>query len=126
MRGRGHKFDMKFLGTRTPDVAFAAGYKRRNRMMYQSLKTLTLGLAILAAVPACTNRYDPLQRAAGGALIGAAGGAAIGAAAAGGGGAALGAAVGGVAGAITGVATTPSPPRHASARSSQYSPPSGY
>ena len=88
--------------------------------MTHSLKTVALGLAILAAVPACTNTRDPLQRAAGGALIGAASGAAIGAAAAGGGGAALGAAVGGVAGAITGVATTPPPARHVAARQTQY------
>jgi len=97
--------------------------------MNHSLKIAALGLAILAAVPACTNRYDPLQRAAGGALIGAASGAAIGAAAAGGSGAALGAAVGGVAGALTGVATTPSPPHHAYARQSQSNqppPPQGY
>lgn len=97
--------------------------------MNHSLKIAALGLAILAGLPGCTNRYDPLQRAAGGALIGAAGGALIGGAAAGGGGAALGAAVGGVAGALTGYATTPSPPRHAYARQSQSNqppPPSGY
>ena len=44
--------------------------------MTHSLKTVALGLAILAAVPACTHTRDPLQRAAGGALIGAAGGSA--------------------------------------------------
>ena len=38
--------------------------------MNHSLKTVALGLAIIAAVPACTNTRDPLQRAAGGALIG--------------------------------------------------------
>jgi hypothetical protein len=100
--------------------------------MNNSLKIAALGLAILATVTGCTNRYDPWQRAGAGALIGAAGGAAIGGAAAGGGGAALGAAVGGVAGAITGAATTPTPPHHSYARQSQSSqsdqpaPPPGY
>jgi len=62
---------------------------------------LVLGLA------ACTNPYDPAQRAVGGGLIGAGAGAAIGAAAGGGPGAAIGAASGGALGAITGVVTTP-------------------
>jgi hypothetical protein len=94
--------------------------------MNRILKTGALGLMILATVPACTNRYDPFQRAAGGALIGAGSGAAIGAAAAGGSGAALGAAVGGLAGGLAGYATTPERPR-AHSRSSQrddsYAPP---
>ena len=59
---------------------------------------------------ACTNPYDPAQRAVGGGLIGAGTGAAIGAAAGGGGGAALGAAIGGATGALVGAATTPPPP----------------
>ena len=69
------------------------------------------GALMLGALTGCSNPYDPGQRAAGGALIGAGSGAAIGAAAAGPGGALLGAAVGGVAGAATGYATTPPPPR---------------
>jgi hypothetical protein len=68
--------------------------------------SLVLGLA------ACTNPYDPAQRAVGGGLIGAGAGAAIGAAAGGGPGAAIGAASGGALGAITGVVTTPLPPRY--------------
>jgi hypothetical protein len=67
---------------------------------------ITLALALSLA--ACTNPYDPGQRALGGGLIGAGAGAAIGAAAGGGTGAAIGAASGGVLGAITGAATTPS------------------
>jgi len=67
---------------------------------------LTLGLA------ACSNPYDPGQRAVGGGLIGAGAGAAIGGAAGGGKGAAIGAASGGALGAVTGAATTPPPPRY--------------
>ena len=67
---------------------------------------ITLALALSLA--ACTNPYDPGQRALGSGLIGAGAGAAIGAAAGGGTGAAIGAASGGVLGAITGAATTPS------------------
>src|SRR5260370_11045512 len=68
-------------------------------------------LTVLLALAACTNPYDPAQRAIGGGLLGAGAGAAIGAAAAGGHGAALGAAIGGVTGALAGVAATPPPPR---------------
>ena len=75
------------------------------------LKTGVVGALMLGALTGCTNPYDPGQRAAGGALIGAGSGAAIGAAAGGPGGALLGAAVGGVAGAATGYATTPPPPQ---------------
>lgn len=67
-------------------------------------------LALLFTVSACTNPYDPAQRAIGGGLLGAGAGAAIGAAAGGGHGAALGAAIGGVTGVIAGIATTPPPP----------------
>lgn len=68
--------------------------------------------AMLLALSACTNPYDPAQRAIGGGLIGAGTGAAIGAAAAGGHGAAIGAAVGGAAGVLGGIATTPPPPAY--------------
>ncbi len=67
-------------------------------------------IGLLLGLSACTNPYDPGQRALGGGLIGAGAGAAIGAAA--GGGAATGAAIGGALGAITGAATTPPPPRY--------------
>ena len=70
----------------------------------------TMALAMLMGLSACTDPYDPAQRAVGGGLLGAATGAAIGAAAGGGRGAALGAAIGGGVGAATGVATTPRPP----------------
>jgi hypothetical protein len=93
--------------------------------MNRFLKTGALGLMVLAAVPACTNRYDPYQRAAGGALIGAGSGAALGALAGGGSGAALGALVGGAVGGAAGYATTPAPPRshYRSSRNDSYSPP---
>jgi len=67
-------------------------------------------IALLLSLAACTNPYDPGQRAIGGGLIGAGAGAAIGGAAAGGTGAAIGAATGGLVGAGVGVATTPAPP----------------
>jgi hypothetical protein len=70
----------------------------------------SLGIAVLLGLTACSNPYDPGQRAAGGGLLGAGAGAAIGAAAGGGHGAAIGALAGGAAGAATGYATTPPPP----------------
>ncbi len=72
----------------------------------------TIGAALVAtaALSACTNPYDPNQRALGGAALGAGTGAAIGAIAGGGRGAAIGALVGGAAGAVGGAATTPTPP----------------
>lgn len=69
---------------------------------------LAIGLAALVA--ACTNPYDPGQRALGGAAIGAGAGAAIGGIAGGGHGALIGALAGGAVGAVGGAVTTPSPP----------------
>ncbi|WP_342629120.1 cell envelope biogenesis protein OmpA [Nguyenibacter vanlangensis] len=73
-----------------------------------------LGLVAAAggmlSLAACSNPYDPGQRALGGGLIGAGGGAAIGALAGGGRGAAIGALAGGAVGAATGAATTPQRP----------------
>ena len=66
-----------------------------------------LGLAM--GVSACTDPYDPGQRAVGGGLLGAGTGAAIGGIAGGGRGAATGALIGGTLGALGGAATTPSP-----------------
>jgi hypothetical protein len=60
-------------------------------------------------VSACTDPYDPGQRAVGGGLLGASAGAAIGGIAGGGRGAATGALIGGTLGALGGAATTPSP-----------------
>ena len=90
-------------------------------MTKQSLYGGAIGLTMLLGLSACTDPYDPAQRAVGGGLLGAATGAAIGAAAGGGSGAALGAAIGGGVGAVTGAAMTPlpSPPFG-------YYPPSGY
>jgi hypothetical protein len=82
----------------------AKGKQMTKRLMAPCAAALLLGLA------ACTNPYDPGQRALGGGLLGAGAGAAIGAAAGGGTGAAIGAATGGALGAITGAATTPPPP----------------
>jgi hypothetical protein len=59
---------------------------------------------------ACTNPYDPGQRAVGGGLLGAGAGAAIGGIAGGGRGAAIGAVTGGALGAVGGAVTTPTPP----------------
>jgi hypothetical protein len=67
-------------------------------------------LGIVLGVTACTNPYDPGQRAVGGGLIGAGTGAAIGGLAGGGRGAAAGALIGGAVGAVGGAATTPTPP----------------
>lgn len=77
------------------------------------------GLALSAT--ACTNPYDPTQRAVGGGLLGAAGGAALGGAIGGGRGAAIGAGLGAAGGAVAGAASTPSPPPPA-----YYAPPPAY
>lgn len=68
-----------------------------------------LGLTLIAGLglSACTNPYDPGQRAVGGGLLGAGAGAALGGIAGGGRGAAIGALAGGAIGAAGGVATTP-------------------
>jgi len=70
---------------------------------------------------ACSNPYDPGQRAIGGGLLGAGGGAALGAIAGGGTGAAIGALAGGALGAAGGAATTPQAPRQP-----YYAPQPGY
>ena len=62
------------------------------------------------ALSACTDPYDPGQRAVGGGLLGAGAGAAIGGVAGGGRGAAAGALVGGAVGAVGGAVTTPQRP----------------
>jgi hypothetical protein len=75
------------------------------------MRKLILPALLVAALgtTACTNPYDPGQRAAGGALIGAGSGAAIGGAIGGWRGAGIGALVGGGTGAAVGVITTPQP-----------------
>ena len=79
------------------------------------IRKLVLPAALLAALAttACTNPYDPGQRAAGGALIGAGSGAALGAIAGGGRGAAIGAIAGGLVGGAAGVASAPQQPVYA-------------
>ncbi len=71
---------------------------------------LIAGLSALVGLSACTDPYDPGQRALGGAAIGAGTGAAIGAIAGGGRGAGIGALAGGAIGAVGGAATTPQRP----------------
>jgi hypothetical protein len=63
---------------------------------------LSLGLVTVLGLGACTNPYDPGQRAVGGGLLGAGAGAAIGGLAGGGRGAAIGALAGGALGAAPG------------------------
>jgi hypothetical protein len=70
------------------------------------LCAFALGLAM--GLSACTDPYDPGQRAIGGGLFGAGTGAAIGGIAGGGRGAVTGALIGGALGAVGGAATTPS------------------
>jgi len=77
---------------------------RRHRVPYTAVVVIALGLS------ACTNPYDPGQRALGGGVLGAGTGAAIGGLAGGGRGAAAGALIGGAVGAVGGAATTPRPP----------------
>lgn len=67
-------------------------------------------LVALLALAACTDPYDPAQRALGGGAIGAGAGAAIGGLAGGWYGAGIGALAGGAVGAVTGAVTTPRPP----------------
>ena len=71
---------------------------------------LSLTLVAGLGLSACSDPYDPGQRAIGGGLLGAGGGAALGAIAGGGRGAAIGALAGGALGAAGGAATTPTPP----------------
>ncbi len=77
-------------------------------MMRLSLTAILLSAGL--GLTACTDPYDPGQRALGGAAIGAGSGAAIGAIAGGGSGAVVGAVAGGAVGAVAGAATTPPRP----------------
>ena len=78
--------------------------------MKTSLIRATLLTGVVIGLAACTNPYDPGQRAVGGGLIGAGTGAAVGGLAGGGRGAATGALIGGGVGALGGALTTPQPP----------------
>ncbi len=75
--------------------------------MLRSKALFSLSLIAGLGLTACTNPYDPGQRAVGGGVLGAGTGAAIGAIAGGGRGAAIGALAGGALGAGTGAVTTP-------------------
>ncbi len=68
-----------------------------------------IGLLLALSATACTDPYDPGQRAVGGGLLGAGAGAGIGALAGGGRGAVAGGLIGGAVGAVGGAATTPQP-----------------
>ena len=70
----------------------------------------TAAFGVVLALSACTDPYDPGQRALGGGAIGAGAGAAIGGLAGGWHGAAIGALAGGAVGAVGGAVTTPRPP----------------
>ena len=76
------------------------------------MKKIALSLALISGLglTACSDPYDPGQRALGGGAIGALGGAALGGAIGGGRGAAIGALGGAGVGAATGAVTTPSRP----------------
>jgi hypothetical protein len=78
----------------------------------RNLKKIAIAAALTGALGACTNPYDPGQRALGGAAIGAGSGALIGGVVGGGRGALTGALIGGAVGAVGGVATTPPPPEY--------------
>ena len=78
--------------------------------MTRAMVRATAAVALLA-LAACTDPYDPGQRAVAGGLIGAGTGAAIGGIAGGGSGAVTGALIGGAVGAVGGAVTTPPPPR---------------
>jgi hypothetical protein len=78
--------------------------------MQRSIIPIAAALGMALALSACTDPYDPGQRALGGGLLGAGAGAAIGGVAGGGRGAAAGALIGGAVGAVGGAATTPQRP----------------
>src|SRR6476646_9005539 len=79
--------------------------------MQRSIALIAGALGMTLALSACTNPYDPGQRAVGGGLLGAGSGAAIGGLAGGGRGAATGALLGGAVGAVGGAVTAPERPR---------------
>ena len=91
--------------------------------MRTHIRTILIVAAAAGALAACTNPYDPGQRALGGAALGAGAGAAIGGLAGGGSGALTGGLIGGALGAAGGALTTPSPPPQQ--RAYRSAPPSG-
>ncbi|RYE99162.1 MAG: cell envelope biogenesis protein OmpA [Oxalobacteraceae bacterium] len=88
------------------------------RIKIATVLALVAGLGLTA----CTDPYDPGQRAVGGGLLGAGTGAALGAVAGGGCGAAIGALAGGALGAAGGAATTQARPEPYYAQQPAYQP----
>jgi len=80
--------------------------------MRQLIMPCALVVGMAFSIAACSDPYDPTQRAVGGGLLGAGAGAAIGGVAGGGSGALVGGLAGGALGAVGGAATTPQPPRY--------------
>jgi hypothetical protein len=78
--------------------------------MRRILVPCAVAIGLTLSLSACSDPYDPGQRALGGGAIGAGAGAAIGGIAGGGSGALLGGVLGGGVGALTGAATTPERP----------------
>jgi hypothetical protein len=95
-------------------------------VMKKLISSCAFALGLAMGVSACTDPYDPGQRAVGGGLLGASTGAAIGGIAGGGRGAATGALIGGTLGAVGGAATTPSPDYYGYGSSGSGSSGSGY
>src|ERR1700733_1390683 len=95
-------------------------------IMRRSIAPIAAALGTVLALSACTDPYDPGQRAVGGGLLGAGAGAAIGGLAGGGRGAAAGALIGGAVGAVGGAATTPQRPPPPGYYSPPPPPPPGY
>jgi len=77
--------------------------------MKPPIRLCALAIGLTLSLSACTDPYDPGQRAVGGGLLGAGAGAAIGGLAGGGRGALAGGLIGGAVGAVGGAATTPQP-----------------
>jgi hypothetical protein len=110
---------MKSLGAIFQDrESFVSSYvslTRGNRgvgkepVMKKLIYSCAFAVGLAMGLSACTDPYDPGQRAIAGGVFGAGTGAAIGGIAGGGRGAATGALIGGALGAVGGAATTPSP-----------------
>jgi hypothetical protein len=95
-------------GTNCYNIWFQAAIEGETVIMRKA--ALYTGMAALLGLSACTNPYDPGQRAVGGAAIGAGTGAILGGIAGGGRGAGIGALAGAALGGVAGAATTPQPP----------------
>jgi hypothetical protein len=109
-----HAFVMIWL-LPLPTVCHRCGASDKKRqgdqdIMQRSIAPIAAAIGLTLALSACTDPYDPGQRAIGGGLLGAGTGAAIGGIAGGGRGAATGALIGGAVGAVGGAVTTPQRP----------------